>query len=263
MGTGVVGFNCPIKGKHIVGDTNPHIINVYQRIQDGSIDEYSMRAYLEEANTLLSNSSEDGYTYYREVKNRFNKDFDPYDFIFLSRTGFNGMMRFNRKGEWNIPFCKKKDRFAAPYITKICNQISNVRKIIQSDNWSFNCVPFEETIKRAKKGDIIYCDPPYYGRYADYYNAWEESDEERLHALLCETEAYFILSTWHHNAYRENPLIDKLWKGFNIHTKEHFYHSGAKLENRNAMTEALICNFELTNRDNDTQKIRVFKEELF
>jgi len=30
FGTGVVGFNSPMRGAHIVGDTNPHIINLYE-----------------------------------------------------------------------------------------------------------------------------------------------------------------------------------------------------------------------------------------
>lgn len=73
----------------------------------------------------------------------------------------------------------------------------------------------------------------------------KETDEEKLCELLKQTDAYFILSTWHHNNYRENPLIEKLWKDFNIYTKEHFYHCGGKIENRQSMTEALICNFDI------------------
>lgn len=250
FGTGVVGFNSPMKGKRIVGDTNPHIIGFYKKIQEGVITEDTMREYLENAHNLLSMADEDGYAYYKEVRNRFNKTFDSYDFIFLSRAGFNGMMRFNSNGLWNIPFCKKKDRFAPMYITKICNQVKNIRQIISSYEWSFNCVSFEETICKAKKGDLIYCDSPYFGRYADYYNSWKEKDEEKLCELLKQTDAYFILSTWHHNNYRENPLIEKLWKDFNIYTKEHFYHCGGKIENRQSMTEALICNFDIEKKSN-------------
>ena len=47
FGTGVVGFNSPVEGCHIVGDTNPHIINFYNGIKNGEITEYNMRAFLE------------------------------------------------------------------------------------------------------------------------------------------------------------------------------------------------------------------------
>lgn len=190
-------------------------------------------------------ADEDGYAYYREVRDRFNTEHDPFDFLFLSRAGFNGMIRFNGKGNWNIPFCKKKERFAQAYVTKICNQVKAVKTIIQNGDWEFNNVPFEETILRAGENDLIYSDSPYFGRYADYYNTWTEADEERLCELLSQSKSRFILSTWHHNQYRENPLIERLWSKFNIITQEHFYHGGGRIENRNSMVEALVYNFDI------------------
>ena len=46
FGTGVVGFNSPMQGTHIVGDTNPHIINFYRGVQSGEITPNSMRVFL-------------------------------------------------------------------------------------------------------------------------------------------------------------------------------------------------------------------------
>lgn len=154
------------------------------------------------------------------------------------------MMRFNKKGHWNIPFCKKPNRFAQAYITKIVNQTAKVSHVIKPE-WEFHNKQFSEIIPLAKEGDLIYCDPPYYGRYVDYYNGWTEEDEALLFTQLKETKANFILSTWHHNDYRENDMIDKYWSNFNILTKDHFYHSGGKIENRKSIVEALVCNFEL------------------
>lgn len=248
FGTGVVGFNSPLNGRYIVGDSNPHIIRFYNALKNREITSASMRAYLEEQNQLLSTAEENGYVHYRKIKSRFNKEFSPYDFIFLSRAGFNGMMRFNKKGEWNIPFCKKPDRFAAAYVTKICNQVKNVTHVINKNDWEFNNCHFLETIEKAGSDDIIYCDPPYYGRYVDYYNGWNEEDEEMLFNALLHTQAKFILSTWHHNDYRENEMINRFWKNFNIITKDHYYHGGAHIENRHSMVEALVFNFDLNNK---------------
>ena len=55
------------------------------------------------------------------------------------------------------------------YITKIANQVHDVACLIQPD-WVFAVDSFENTIAKAEKDDIIYCDPPYIGRYVDYYN---------------------------------------------------------------------------------------------
>jgi len=247
LGTGVVAFNSGFQ-KAILNDTNPHIINFYKGIQQSTINTSLMRQYLETEGSLLCRADDNGYEHYRKVRERFNKEFSPFDFIFLSRAGFNGMMRFGKKGNWNIPFCKKPNRFAPAYITKIVNQISDVSKIIKPEpDWIFYNKSFSEIIPLATSNDIIYCDPPYFGRYVDYYNGWTEKDEELLFNLLSETKAKFILSTWHHNDWRENEMINKFWKKFNIVTKDHFYHSGGKIENRKTIVEALVCNFNLEN----------------
>jgi DNA adenine methylase len=247
LGTGVVAFNSGFKNA-ILNDTNPHIINFYKAIQEGVITPPLMKQYLEQEGELLSKADDNGYTHYRKVRERFNREFSPYDFIFLSRAGFNGMMRFGRKGNWNIPFCKKPDRFSQAYVTKIVNQVKNVAQLIQPDpEWAFFNKSFAEIIPLATEQDIIYCDPPYYGRYVDYFNGWTENDEELLFNLLSETRAKFILSTWHHNDWRENEMIKKFWDRFNIVTKDHFYHSGGNIENRRTVVEALICNFDINN----------------
>ncbi len=245
LGTGVVAFNSGFK-QAILNDTNPHIINFYKGVQQKIITAPLMRQYLEIEGELLSKAENNGYEHYLKVRARFNKEFSPFDFIFLSRAGFNGMMRFGKKGNWNIPFCKKPDRFAQSYVTKITNQLSNIAQIIQPEPlWSFYNKSFADIIPLATKDDIIYCDPPYYGRYVDYYNGWTEQDEELLYNLLKETKAKFVLSTWHHNDWRENTMIEKFWNKFNIVTKDHFYHSGGNIENRKTVVEALVCNFDI------------------
>ncbi|WEK71105.1 MAG: Dam family site-specific DNA-(adenine-N6)-methyltransferase [Candidatus Chryseobacterium colombiense] len=246
LGTGVVAFNSDYK-KAILNDTNPHIINFYRGVQTKEITAPLLKNYLEIEGELLSKAENDGYEHYLKVRSRFNSgEFSPYDFIFLSRAGFNGMMRFGKKGNWNIPFCKKPNRFAQAYVTKITNQLLKVSQIIQPEpDWYFYNKQFSEIIPLATENDIIYCDPPYFGRHVDYYNGWTEKDEELLFSLLSTTKAKFILSTWHHNDWRKNEMIDKFWNKFNIITKDHFYHNGGSIENRKTVVEALVCNFDV------------------
>jgi DNA adenine methylase len=241
LGTGIVAFNSGFP-KALLSDINPHVIRFYQAVKDHEITPRRVREYLEREGEQLEKAADHGYAHFRAVKDRFNATHDPLDFLFLSRAGFNGMMRFNRNGEWNIPFCQKPERFSRAYITKIVNQVHDVACLIQP-HWTFTVESFEKAIGKAEKDDIIYCDPPYIGRYVDYYSGWTEQDERKLSDLLSATPAWFILSTWHHNDFRANPFIDSLWGRFNVVTRDHFYHSGGKLENRRAVVEALVFNF--------------------
>ena len=239
MGSGVVGFNLNPK-KAVFSDTNPHIINFYNDLKYKRITHYKVYEYLQEANLFLLKYGEN---YYKEIRANFNKKPNSLDFLFLNRCCFNGMIRFNSKGNFNVPFCKKNNRFAKSYITKIVNQVKNIEYLISINDYNFYCDTFENIINKAKKDDIIYCDPPYIDRYSDYFNSWNETDENNLFELLNKTKSFFILSTWHHNEFRQNKYIDSLWGNFKIQTINHFYHLGAHEYNRHKMIEALITNF--------------------
>lgn len=258
MGSGVVGFNVRPK-RAIFSDINPHIVNFYNGIKSSSITPEIIREYLKgEGETLR----EKGESHYYEIRQRFNKDKNPLDFLFLSRAGFNGMIRFNDKGEFNVPFCKKPERFSKAYITKIVNQVKYVRDAILTNDWHFECRDFRGVISEAQIEDFIYCDPPYIGRHTDYFNSWSGDDEYALFINLKTTKSKFILSTWHSNQYRVNPYIEKYWEPFNIIKIRHFYHVGAKEKNRNPITEALVLNYEplLSNIEKQEHKQLVLLE---
>ncbi len=242
MGTGVVAFNIMPK-RALLTDTNPHLINFYTAIAEGVITPVIVRQFLMIEGEKLQTK---GQSYYYEVRDRFNKKYHPLDFLFLNRAGFNGMIRFNRKGELNIPFCHKPQRFSQSYITKIVNQVEYVSHLLATHKFVFKCQSFKETIKAGTAKDIIYCDPPYIGRHVGYYNGWNDTQERELFQCLNDTSSRFILSTWHHNIYRQNQYISSLWVRYNILTREHFYHVGAKEKNRNAMIEALITNYAVS-----------------
>ena len=169
------------------------------------------------------------------------------------------MIRFNKNYEFNVPYGHKPYRFSKAYITKIVNQVYHLENLLKTHSWTFLCQPFEDTIKMAQKNDFIYCDPPYIGRHVDYYDSWDEKSEIALHDALTNSKAKFMLSTWHHNKYRVNKYIDDVWDGCFAVTQEHFYHVGAKEENRNPVVEALLTNYSITgNKD----EVSIVNEQL-
>ena len=256
MGTGVVAFN--LAPRHaLLCDSNPHLVNFYQAIAEGDITAEIVRDFLNrEGEKLL----EKGEAHYYLIRDRFNRDHQPLDFLFLNRAGFNGMIRFNRKGEFNIPFCRKPQRFAQAYITKIVNQVSYVSRLFKAKDFTFKRQNFKKTIYEAGAGNIIYCDPPYIDRYVDYYSGWDGDQEEELYKALSATSSKFILSTWHHNDFRKNEYIEPLWSKYNILTREHFYHVGAREENRNPMVEAIVTNYDYPDAQNREQLMLLAKK---
>lgn len=240
MGSGVVGLNLA-PNKAVFSDTNPYVIALYNSIKAGETTSKVVREYLEKEGALLREKDEEHYYF---VRDRFNNSHSPLDFLFLNRSCFNGMIRFNRYYQFNVPYGHKPERFAKAYVTKIVNQVKHLESIFPYTDWEFKCCSFEETIAMAGANDFIYCDPPYIGRHVDYYDSWDEEHEIALHDALIKSNAKFMLSTWDHNQYRKNEYIETLWKGCYKITKEHFYHVGAKEKNRNSMLEALLTNYD-------------------
>lgn len=242
MGSGVVGINLAPQ-RAVFSDTNPHTIALYNAIKVGEITSCGVREYLEYEGAQLALKDDEHYYY---IRDRFNETHNPLDFLFLNRSCFNGMIRFNRHYKFNVPYGHKPERFAKAYITKIVNQVKHLETILPENKWEFICCPFEETIARATPNDFIYCDPPYIGRHVDYYDSWDEEHEITLRNALFTSEARFMLSTWDENNYRKNKYIDAIWQNCYKITKEHFYHVGAKESNRNPITEALLTNYDPT-----------------
>ncbi len=251
MGSGVVAFNLRPK-RALLADSNPHLIRFYRAIADGTITPGRARRFLEDEGAKLLRT-EGGHFY--EVRERFNRHGDPMDFLFLNRSCFNGMIRFNRKGGFNVPFCRKPNRFAQAYVTKICNQIKAVADAIVFEDYEFRRQDYGKTISDAAEGDLVYCGPPYIDRHADYFNGWDEDRELDLADHLARTPARFVLSTWHSNAYRTNQFIDSVWSPYHLLTREHFYHVGAREENRNPMLEALVTNFAPDSKESGPLRI--------
>lgn len=241
LGSGVVLFNIN-PPRALVADTNKHIIRFYRDVQEGIIDEMIVRSYLEYMGAELSKRGAD---FYYEVRERFNQEGgDSLRLLFLNRCCYNGIMRFNSEGRFNVPFGHKPHRFRRSYVTKIVNQVHRIRRIIQDKQWVFKVAHWKDTLTKAEYDDFVYMDPPYVGRHTDYFNQWTEDDAVELAEYASKLKCGFALSMWKENKYRHNRHIDLYWNRYVLKTFSHFYHVGSKEEFRNQMTEALILSAE-------------------
>lgn len=239
LGSGVVMFNVAAQ-RALAGETNPHIVSLYRAIQTEEITAKQVREFLTREGARLARN---GAEHYYEIRDRFNAERNPLDFLFLNRSSFNGVIRFNSRGGYNVPFCHKTDRFSKAYITRIVNQVAWVEsKLRCRPEWTIQTADWRTTVSELGRDDFLYLDPPYSGRNVNYYNMWSRGDLQDLAEFLADTECRFGLSLWYENRYRRNSDIEEMFDGFAVLKYEHFYHVGSEERLRNAVTEALITN---------------------
>ena len=105
-----------------------------------------------------------GHEAFYDVRDRFNANPNPFDLLFLSRTCVNGLIRFNKKGEFNNSF----------HLTRPGIHPDRLRSIVL--DWSarlahvdFRCGDYRETTAGATKHDFVYLDPPYFNTRGRYF----------------------------------------------------------------------------------------------
>ncbi|MDY6826984.1 MAG: Dam family site-specific DNA-(adenine-N6)-methyltransferase [Bacillota bacterium] len=105
-------------------------------------------------------------------------------FYYLNRTGYNGLCRFNRKGEFNVPFGRyKKINYKRHF-----DSLHDLFK-----HWEFKCQDFEELL--LKEDDFIYADSPYDVKFTHYsQNGFGWSDQVRLIKWLAKHPGPVVLS---------------------------------------------------------------------
>ena len=240
LGSGVVLFNIR-PNRALISDANPHLITFYCALYTGQITPRLAQEYLQqEGAKLLASETHGRDSYYYEVRERFNQTAAPLDFLFLSRACFNGLMRFNQQGAFNVPFCHKPDRFRPAYITKIVNQIKIVQGIMQDKDWEFVAQDWRASLATAEPNDFVYLDPPYIGRHTDYYNQWGTSEADALAQATQTLPCGFALSMWKANQYRTNDHLDQYTPYTVERVIEHHYHVGSTEDLRHPMQEVLL-----------------------
>ena len=135
-----------------ISDLNSDLVLAYTTIRD-RID--SLIASLKNHEKNYQKNSESYYYSIRESNPRSAIE-KTSRLIFLNRTCFNGLYRVNSKGKFNVPLGK----YSNPNIVNEEN-LRDVSHILQSSRISIKCRDFEAVLRDAKKGDLIYFDPPY------------------------------------------------------------------------------------------------------
>ncbi|MTC34334.1 Dam family site-specific DNA-(adenine-N6)-methyltransferase [Providencia alcalifaciens] len=165
--------------RYLIADANPDLINLYNEI-------ISMPAHMfsGEAAELFGYAVDNESIYYwfraefNTKKSELNAVENACLFLYLNRHCFNGLCRYNKKGEFNVPFGKlKKPYFPEKEI------VSFSEKAMRAD---IVCLEWQDTLSLVDFGDGVYCDPPYMGDgFTRYHTAgFSDEDQEALAKTL-------------------------------------------------------------------------------
>lgn len=165
-------------------------------------------------------------------------------FIFLNRTAFNGMYSVNSKGGFNVPF----GRYTNP---RICDA-ENLRRVAASlRGVQIRHEDYKAILKRAKKGDFIYFDPPYdplsatssfTGYTASGFTRKDQLELRDIYLELHKRGCFVMLSNSNSDFINEiyseiankRIRISKIKAGRNINSKK---------EGRGKLAEVLVTNY--------------------
>ncbi len=148
-GSGAVFLNAGFKD-NLIADANPDLVTLYQVLQQHG------ERFINHVETLFTAETNNREFYYR-LREAFNAEQDPFLrsalFVYLNRHGYNGLMRYSVKGGFNVPFGRYKRPLFPADIMRIFHHRSRRTKFV--------CEDFRKTLTRARRGAVVYADPPY------------------------------------------------------------------------------------------------------
>ncbi len=163
----------------LLNDVNPHPVNFYRHLQEGLTIRVPMRndrdLYYQHRNDFNRLASTRRGSFSRKAAELF---------YYLNRTAYNGLCRFNRKGEFNVPFGRHER----------INYIRDFRAYRAAlSRWHFTWGDFEKL--ELHEDDFIYADPPYDVSFRQYSrHGFEWSEQVRLASWLAQHKGPVVLS---------------------------------------------------------------------
>jgi DNA adenine methylase len=254
LGGGAMFFNLVsrgvLKGNAYLSDANVELINAYKviKVNPKRVVEFLQRYDIEYKNHKPY--SKEQKAYYNQLRYALNKKKFSNDveraalFIMLNRTGFNGLWRVNQEGEFNSTPGKFKNH------PLICDS-SNLENVSNALRYSrAEVADYKEALRKAKKDDFIYLDPPYnpvsstanFRGYTKY--GFDKKDQSELAKIFIELDdkgCKVLLSN------SDTLFIRELYSNFSGYIKEVNASRAinSKASRRKGHRELLISNYSI------------------
>jgi len=244
--------------KSVLFDVNKELIIGYKVIQNDYKELINALNELEE--DYLARSTDDRKQVYYDLRAAYNDQMSDFNYsyyneewikravylIFLNKTGFNGLFRQNKKGEFNVPVGSYKN-------PKICDEknIIEVNKALKDT--LIICDDFSNANKFVNEGSFVYFDPPYrplnktssFTSYAK--DGFTDDDQKRLAELFRDMDkkgAFLMLSNSDpKNNDPNDEFFDELYDGFNIERVPAKRFINCDASKRGEINEIIVRNY--------------------
>lgn len=231
VGGGAVFFHL-LPPEAVLIDNNPELINFYLVLQN-KLDEllYDARKHRNEAG------------YYYRLRDIDPETLSPVErasrFLYLNRTGYNGLWRVNSKGRYNVPFGRYKNpKIVDEENLRLVSAALSKAVVILGD--------FSEVLFHAQTGDFVYFDPPYHpvsdtAGFTNYTPAgFGPGDQERLAGVFRELDrrgCFVMLSN------SDIDFIRRLYRGYDIRVVRAKRAINCRADGRGPVEELIIRNY--------------------
>ena len=243
------GFNVGInvEAKNIVAnDICLPVIEVYKGIQEEGMPNALNKVKDTIKEFGLSKTNEEGFKAIRDFYNKGNKEW--YIFYSMLTHAFNYQIRFNKNGEYNMPFGRNRSYFNPTLKSRFVKFIDRLNNInIEFLNKDFRYLEPKELDDK----DFVYFDPPYLVACATYNekDGWNQKDDIDLMNLchrLNDNNVKFALSNVFENKGKSNDMLKEWSNKYNVYHLNNTYSNcnyHTKDKSKNNTDEVLITNY--------------------
>ena len=236
--------------KALINDLNKPLMDFYAGVRDNfdtlrkELDELeeiytANRAKFDEAkaetpNARVPDANEDLYYQMRELFNGKKGKYSPAAvYFFINKTAYSGMIRYNKSGEYNVPYGRYKN-FNTRLVTKEHSELLQEAEIM--------CGDYEDVFSLCGKDDFVFLDPPYDCIFSDYGNeqtrdGFNEIEHRRL------ADAYYKLSSKALMVIGLTELTHELYKDNIVHEYTKSYAVNIRNRFKSAAKHILVANY--------------------
>ncbi|MFW5701161.1 MAG: DNA adenine methylase, partial [Cyclobacteriaceae bacterium] len=255
FGGGALYFHLEPK-KAIINDINSKLIAFYQGVKNdfenlnkeldeiGKIYKINRKKFEElKQKTPEQRVKDNNETLYYEIRDMFNdlvdkKYSDALLYFFINKTAYSGMIRYNSKGEFNVPYGRYAN-LNTSLVTVAHNRLLSNTEIYNLD--------YKEIFKMAEEDDFMFLDPPYDCIFSDYGNVEYKEDgfNEKSHKELADSfrnlkcKALMVIGRTPLTEELYNDLIiDEYGKSYAVNIRNRFKSSAKHILISNYGNEA-------------------------